>query len=231
TLSTVVAVQNISGAQIPVGGIVMSCTKDPASPGSNFTASNTTAVGDKATYFFNPVSDTTTFPTAWYGSCRVDTTGDTVAFVQMRVVSGAQSGAYEAIKGDGTKKGVVVPLYAKRLGNGFATVTTVQNLNKDAAANVTLQYIKSATANPPLPDSCNATFNQVIPAGGSLQQNLRVASGAGSVPQITDGCYGTIVVTSSDQPIDAIVQLTDISGLSGDTFQVHNAFTYDPVAQ
>lgn len=222
SLSTPIAVQNLSGVQIPVNGISVSCIKDPSSPGSNFSMQNKTAVGNTATYFFNPVTDNT-IPGGWFGACRITTTGyDTVAFVQMRVVSGAQAGAYEAIKGDGTKTKVVVPLYAKRLANGFASVVTIQNLSKTSTANVTLKYTGASG----LPANCTATINATIPASGSLQQNHRIESGAQSVPQIGNGCYGTVVV-ESNTPIDGIVQLTDISGLGGDTFQVHNAFAID----
>lgn len=223
SLSTPIAVQNLSGGDIPAGGISVVCTKDATSPGTgSFTLTNATPVTNRATYFFNPVTDAT-IPSEWYGSCRITTTGfDTVAFVQMRVVNGGQAGAYEAIRADGTKTKVVVPLYAKRLDNGFASVVTIQNLSSANVANVQLQYVGAAG----LPANCSAAIAAQIPANGSLQQNHRVESGGQAVPQIGNNCFGTIVVTS-DQPIDGIVQLTDISGLPGDTFQVHNAFTID----
>jgi hypothetical protein len=223
TLSTPIAVQNRSGSPMNAGAITVVCTKDATSEGAaTFTLSNTAAVSNNATYFFNPVTDTTNIPGNWYGSCRVTTAGASVAFVQMRVVSGAQAGAYEAIRADGTKTKVVVPLYAKRLANGFASVVTIQNLSKTAAANVSLQYVGAAG----LAANCSGTVTAQIPASGSLQQNHRVESGGQAVPAIGNACFGTIVVTS-DQPIDGIVQLTDISGLAGDTFQVHNAFAID----
>ncbi|MFN8470365.1 MAG: hypothetical protein U0X20_32725 [Caldilineaceae bacterium] len=228
SLSTPLAVQNVSGQNIPVGGINVTCMRDPAvSTGpASFSLSNTEVVPNWTTYFFSPVTNTPApgMPDQWFGACRITTTGfDTVAMVQMRVVNSAQAGAYEAIKADGTHKKVVVPLYAKRLANGFASAVTIQNLNKDATANVTLQYQGAAG----LPANCTATVTASIAAGGSLQQNHRIASGPQSVPAIGDGCYGTIVVTSADQSIDGIIQLTDISGLPGDTFQVHNAFATD----
>lgn len=222
SLSTPIAVQNLSGSDMAAGAIQVVCTKDATSPGqASFTLSNTAAVKNNATYFFNPVTDTN-IPAEWYGSCRITTAGNSVAFVQMRVVSGAQAGAYEAIKADGTKTKVVVPLYAKRLANGFASVVTIQNLSKTATANVSLQYVGAAG----LPANCSGVVTAQIPANGSLQQNHRLESGGQAVPQIGNACFGTIVV-SSDQPIDGIVQLTDISGLAGDTFQVHNAFAID----
>jgi hypothetical protein len=223
SLSTPIAVQNLSGGVIPPGGINVTCTQDPASPGpATFTVSNPSVVPQYVTYFFNPVTNLA-MPGGWFGSCRIVTAGyNTVAFVQMRVVNGAQAGAYEAIKADGTRKKVVVPLYAKRLATGFASVVTIQNLNASATANVTMQYKGGAGA----PANCTATVTAQIAPSGSLQQNHRVQSGPQSVPAIGDQCYGTIVVTS-DQPIDGIVQLTDIAGTPGDTFQVHNVFTID----
>lgn len=230
-LNSPVAVQNLSGQQIPVGGIKLNCKKDAASPGADFNVSNTTALGNTASYFFNPVSDTT-IPAGFFGACTIDTTGfDTVAFVQMRYVkvagvspnaNDAQAAAYEGIAGNGANKKVTIPLYAKRLGNGFASAVTIQNLSTTAAATVKLVY-KGGTG---APANCSLTKENVsIPAGGSLIQNHRVESGAGAVPEIGNGCFGTLVVTSSDQPIDAFVQLTDVSGRAGDTFMAHNAFT------
>jgi len=223
TLSTPVAVQNLSASAIPVGGIKLNCTKDPSSPGANFTASNTTAVGPTASYFFNPVTDQT-LPTGFFGACTVTTAGfDSVVFVQQRVVSGDQAAAYEGIKSDGANKTSTIPLFAKRLANGFATSITIANLSSSAPANVTLTYKKSTDV--ALPANCDFNTTAVIPAGGSLIQNLRLdQSGPGAVPQLGNACFGTLVVKSSDQPIDAFVQLSDVSGLPGDTLMAHDAF-------
>ncbi|CAN5859537.1 hypothetical protein BH10CHL1_BH10CHL1_03280 [soil metagenome] len=226
-LSTPVAVQNLSTNAIPVGGAKLICKKDPtsASATGDFTASNATAIGPTASYFFNPVTDLTNLPTDWFGSCRIDTTGfDSVVFVQMRYVGGSngnQAAAYEAIQATGTNKTVTFPLYAKRLANGFSTAMTIQNLSTSAAANVTLTYKKGDAS---LPDTCNLTKQASIPAGGSLIQNHRLTSGANSVPELSDTCFGTLVVTSSDQPIDGFAQLTDVSGKAGDTFMAHDGF-------
>ena len=228
TLSTPLAVQNLSGGAIPAGGINVACTRDATlSTGpASFSLANTEVVGDWATYFFNPVTNTPApgMPDQWYGSCRITTTGyDTVAMVQMRVVRDAAAGAYEAIKADGAHKKVVVPLYAKRLSCGFASVVTIQNLNADVPTNVSLQY-QGAEG---MPANCTAKVTASIPAGGSLQQNHRLGSGPQSVPAVGDACYGTIVVTSTDQPIDGIVQFTNISCALGDTLQVSNVFPVD----
>jgi hypothetical protein len=193
---------------------------------------NAAPVLNSATVNFNPVTDQTNFSTGWVGACSIDTTGfDTVAFVQMRYVkiagvspnaNDALAAAYEGIPGSSTNKKAVIPLYAKRLTNGFASAVTIQNLSNSAAATVKLAYKGGAGT----PANCTFTQENVsIPAGGSLIQNHRITDGPGSVPQLGDNCFGTLVVTSSDQPIDAFVQLTDVSGRSGDTFMAHNAFT------
>ncbi|HFD86782.1 MAG TPA: hypothetical protein ENJ35_03790 [Gammaproteobacteria bacterium] len=226
-LSTPVAVQNLSGGTIPVNGVTLNCKKDAASPGSDFSVKNSTAIGNTASYFFNPVVDTTNFPTGWFGSCSLDTTGyDTVAFVQMRVIGQDNAASYEAIPGNSTAKKSIIPLAAKQLANGFATAVTIQNLSTTAAANVELKYIPSpdcpSGAGQPCAGGTITISGQTIPAGGSLIQNHRTNDG---VPQLPAGWFGSLVVTSSDQPIDSFVQLTIIGATTGDTFQAHNGFT------
>jgi hypothetical protein len=223
TLSTPITVQNVSGAPIQAGDIDLVCTKDPGAAGpATITTSNTGVVQNNASVAFNPVTDVTTFPNEWFGSCVVTTAADTVMFVQMRFVSGSRAGAYEGILGTATEQRVVIPLYAKRLpSNGFASAVTIQNLSQTAAANVTLEYKGAAGSDA----SCTQTFSNVsIPAGGSYIQNHRTEGG---VPQIKDGCVGTLTVTSSNQPIDAFVQL-DFLTQNGDPFMAHNAFTVAP---
>lgn len=222
SLSTPIAVQNVSGGDIPIGGITLSCKKDPSSPGdATITRTNPAVVKNTASVFFNPAPDDSGYPAEWYGSCVVNTGSfDTAMFVQMRFVTGDRADAYEGILGTGTNKRVVVPLYAKRLENTFASAITIQNLNESSAANVTLEYKGAAGSDA----SCTKTSTTSIPAGGSLIQNQRIADGPNSVPDIADGCVGTLTVTSSDQPIDAFVQL-DFTGQGGDAFMAHDAFT------
>ncbi len=227
SLSAVVRVQNLSGGAIDANGITMSCIKDPLSPGSNFELRNPAAVGNSAAYEFNPVTDNR-LPSGWFGSCRVTTPGkDTVVFVQLRYVGQDMAAAYEAIPSTGTNTKVIIPVYLKRLTNGFATVITVQNLSSTQAANVELRYQAATDADPPLPANCSATFNVNIPAGASIQQNHTLTQdGPGFVPQIGLNCRGTLVATSTNGvPIDSFVQIRDVNGLPGDTYQAHNGFT------
>jgi hypothetical protein len=223
SLSSPISVQNVTAGSIPAGAITLTCTKDPSAPGpATINTSNPAPVGPSASVFFNPVTDNTNFPDGWYGSCVVNSgTYDTAMFVQLRFVNGSRAGAYEGILGTGTNKTVVIPLYAKRLANSFASAVTIQNLNAGAAATVRLEYKAGDGA----PANCTTTLDNVtIPAGGSLIQNHRIADGPNSVPQLPDGCFGTLTVTSSNQPIDAFVQL-DFLNLGGDAFMAHNAFT------
>ncbi|HXV44487.1 MAG TPA: hypothetical protein VEC96_15590, partial [Anaerolineae bacterium] len=216
-LSAPIAVQNLSGGTLGVGAISLNCTAGAGSSTPNpISVSNTTAVVNNGSYAFNPVTDVVNFPTGWLGSCRVTATGNVVAFVQLRQVGTPNAGAYEAINASGTDKTVQVPLIAKQLANGFATVLTVQNLT-GTAGTANFKYVKS--------DGTITNVNGVaLPANGSIIHNHRVSSGSQAVTQIPAGWQGTVTVTS-DQPIGAFVQLTVIGATIGDTFMAHNAFT------
>lgn len=228
-LSTVVAFQNLSGSTIAAGAVTLACTKDPASPGAGtLNVPNASSVPNNAAYYFNPVTDSTNFPSGWYGSCRLtSSSGNVVAFVQMRQIGTDNNGAYEAINAGGTDTKVLVPLVSKRLTNGFATVANVQNLNNSTAANATFTYVPSAEyiAGGGSPSNIVVGPYQ-IPAGGSVQHNHRLPGAGSGTGQhnLPDRWYGTLTVTA-DQPINGIVQLTNIIAQPGDTFMVHNAFT------
>ena len=90
---------------------------------------------------------------------------------------------------------------------------------------------KRSSDTPASVGNCDATFEQTIPAGGSIVQNHRVANGVvNSVPQIDDGCTASLTVTpkagTTAQPIGAFVQITVITpGAPGDTFMAHDAFS------
>lgn len=223
-LSTPITVQNLSGNPIAAGGITATCVPVAASSvQQNITLTpNAAAVGNNAGFSWNPVTDTS-IPAGFQGSCTITTAANTVAFVQMRFIGTDNAAAYEALNGTTTDTTVVIPLYLKRLQNGFATAVTIANLGS-APANVTLTYKRNADA--PANLTCDATLTASIPAGGSLVQNHRIASGTGSVPQINDNCQGSITVTQSanPQPLGAFVQITTINNQPGDTFMAHDAF-------
>ena len=223
-LSSPIAVQNLSGGTLAIGDVDVDCIKDGGSPGTDFSMSNTSTIANNAAYYFNPVTDMS-IQAAWYGACRITSTGGVVSFVQMRYVPGTNAAAYEAIKGDGTDLNAFIPLVAKRLVNGFATAVTIQNLNVASTASVTFTYI-------PSPDYTGSSSNIVvgpytIPAGGSLIHNHRLAGTGSGTGQhnLPDEWFGSLTVTSSDQPIHGFVQLTNIIEATGDTFMAHNAFT------
>lgn len=220
-LSTPVAVQNLSGGSFAVGAIQMSCTKDPASGGTDFNVSNTTTVAANESYFFNPVTDVS-LQANWFGACKITTPGNVVAFVQMRQPGvSANSAAYEAINGNGTNTKVIVPLAAKILSNGFATPITIQNLSSSTVATVTLTYTPSPSYSGS--QSPVVVTGVSIPAGGSLIRNLRLASGE---PTLPNGWFGSLTVQSTNgQPLDGFVQLTTLGATSGDTLMAHGVFT------
>ena len=223
-LSTPLVVQNLSGGTLSAGAIQLNCVADPGSvPPAAISTANGTAVPNRAAYFgFNPVVDTTTFPTGWNGSCRITTTGNVVVLAQMRFVGSANAAAYEAIRTNGTSHTVIFPVVQKRLGDGSATSAIIQNLSSTSIANVILNYYGSP--------GCNASnygpLSFSIPAKGSLNRNHRL-SGSGLATEETslpNGWCGSLVVTSSNQPIDGFIQLTNINNPAGDTFMAHNAF-------
>lgn len=223
TLSTVIAVQNLSGSTIAAGDVDVSCIPDPALVGvPPFTMSNPAAIGHTASYFFNPVVDMT-IPELFYGSCTIDSTGDIVSFVQMRILSVGEAAAYEAIRAGGTNQTAFIPLVAKRLANGFATVATIQNMS-GSAATVDLTYTPSSEYGG---SSTPVVINDVvIQPYASLLHNHRTADG---VPELPDGWYGSLTVVS-DQAVDSFVQLTfprflGVALPSGDLFMAHNGFT------
>lgn len=229
-LSSVVAVQNVSGAEIAAGAVSLNCTRDPNSTSTAeptlTRTNNATAIKNTATFFFNPAPVENGYPGGWYGACNVTAPANVVVFVQMRFVgpTGDRAGAYGAFLSTGTNTKVVVPLFAKLIrpqDNGFASNITIQNLSNQTA-NVTLDYKKDPGA--PAELACDlAPFNTTIPAGGSLQQNMRIESGPNSVPAMPSGCSGSLTVTS-DQPIDGFVQF-DFLRDPGDGFMAHNVFT------
>jgi hypothetical protein len=225
SLSTPVSVQNTGTTEIPADTVTLSCIKDPASPGDqNISFTNSDPIAPSASYFFNPVTDDS-MPSEWFGACTVDSdTFQTAVFVQLRTVEGNRAGAHEGIPLDSTDTTAVIPLYAKRLTNGFASAVTIQNLG-NAQANVTLTY----RAGEGKGNECNATVQKTIPAGGSLIQNHRINGNPNSVPELADNCFGTLTI-EANQPVHAFAQLDLLDDIldpdpGGDPFQAHNAFT------
>jgi hypothetical protein len=226
-LSSPIAVQNVSGSTLGVGDVDLDCVKDPGSPGSDFTKSNTTPIGNLEAYYFNPVTDLT-ITSGWYGACRVTATGNVVSFVQMRFLGTGNAASYEAINASSTDTTLFIPLIAKRLANGFATALTVQNLSTTDPAHVTFTYKPS----PDYVASGGSASDIVvgpyeIPINASIIHNHRLGgSGSGTGQHnLPDGWFGSLTVTSSDEPIHAFIQLTNISVTTGDTFMAHNAFS------
>ena len=246
-LSSVVAVQNVSGGEIPVNAITMKCKPDRDGL-TEQTWKNSKAVKDTASFEFNPVppgdgnANWTLYPKEWRGACVITTTGyATNVFVQMRIVNpndaldpkSQAADAYSAFSaGDDV---VVFPKFSKRLPNGLATSLVVQNLDESNDATVKLEF----KASPETPRAeCTVTKDNVtIKAGQNLNLNLRLPIVdppiADSFNELADNCEGSLIVTSKNgQPINGMVQLTIVTDLTnveeyklGDTFMAHNALT------
>ena len=219
SLTTSLAIQNLSGTTIPVDDLTLFCTKDASVPGApTITLHNHTAIDNNDAYTFNTLTDTTRFPDAgWQGSCKISSaTGkDTVVLIMYRYVANSQQAAYGAVPGSLTSTNVSIPLVAKRLANGYANVVTVQNLSS-STANVTITYTPTGGGTPIV------RTGLTIGAGESLIRNFRLSPT--ELPEIGDGWEGSMSV-SSDQPIAAYVANTYLNP-SGDQFMAYLGFNY-----
>ncbi|MEM3449434.1 MAG: hypothetical protein QXI12_10710 [Candidatus Methanomethyliaceae archaeon] len=228
-LSMPVVVQNLSGSEIPINGIVMSCKSSAFSP-PTFTLYNSTAVPANAAYAFNPVVDMS-IPGNWSGACRLTTTDkNVVVFVQMRWPGiNSYFAAYEAFRSNGTDTKVVVPLVSKRQPNGFATAVTIQNLDVTNPADVKLTYTPSASYVAGGGSSTPLVYYRTIQPDGNLIHNHRLNDLGDGITNMPDGWYGTLLVEpqnpSTARPIVGFVQLTNYLGALGDPWMAHNAFT------
>ena len=224
SLSTVVSVQNLSGAPVAANAIFMDCTAFPGSAAPSTLHLNAPALNDGQSYSFNPVVNNS-IPTAWYGACRVSSPGNSATIIQMRFVAGSNADAYDGIPTALTGKTFFTPLVQNRLSNGFATNTTIVNLSPSLTAHVTVTFT-------PSPDYVSgggsaAVLSTVttIPGGSSLQENNRVPPFMVGATTMPTGWYGTLSVVSSDEPIAGFTQITNINNPPGDTFMTFNAFT------
>jgi hypothetical protein len=223
-LTTSVNVQNLSGATIPVGGIVLNCGSGA------FTMENDKEIADKTTYSFNPAQNVPgTYPSNWEGACVVDSgSSDVVAFVVMRrLINNGDQAAYEALSYASTDTQVFFPNAAKMLSNGFATSLAVQNLSNEAA---TVDIIWTPNLDECQASPCN-TYTQEnisIPANGMLNLNLRTSTGGPS--GMPSGWQGTAKVVPSDsanaKPIVGMAILSNyLVNNAGDNYRAHVALT------
>lgn len=243
-LSSVITVQNISPDEIAAGGLALHCTTINGSTPGEFTVTNPTAIVSNGSYSFNPIGDASRYVTNWTGTCDVRAAGaNLVAIVQLRF-NGAPDGsvgasAYEAIRAGGTDRVMFVPLVAKRLPNGFASVVGIRNLGASATS-LTFYYIPATNGNCPV-SACDINLDGAVDAAdtiivrdvnlagnSSLQRNHRLSSDSGSADaEITlpDSWEGALRIESSSQPIDGYVQLTYYKNISGDQAMAHRVFT------
>lgn len=224
--NTPVVAQNISGQEIPTGDLQMNCVRDPGSGvgPAQFTVSNSAAIGNFASYAFNPVTDYSSFPwDGWYGACSLYSASgkNIVGFVQFRHVNAGpteNTAATEATPSNSTDRVVVFPLVAKLLDNKFATAITIQNLS-GSTATMNLQYRGNLASPSCIFQGDYAENGVVVQPNASIIRNFRL-SPTGPVPE--KWC-GSLVVTSN-QPVGGFAQLTNTASPypSGDTFMVHS---------
>ena len=243
-LSTVVTVQNIGGAEIAAGALAMHCTTIWGNTPAVLNFTNTASVPINGSYSFNPIGDASLFPVNWAGTCDLAAAGaNLAAIVQMRYYNsptgniGADS--YQAIRAGETDRVMFIPLVAKVLPNGFASVVGIRNLGASATT-LKLFYIPATNGNCPV-STCDINHDGVVDAAdtievdgvviagsSSLQRNHRLGAGTQSGEAenaLPDNWEGSLRIESYNQPIDGYVQLTYYKNVSGDQFMVNRAFT------
>ena len=222
SLTTSVVVQNLDTTAIPSGDITLFCTKNPASPDpATISTSTTAAIPVNGIAAWNTNTQTTIFPTGWYGSCTTTSATNMkfVALVMHRYTANSEMAAHEAISGTSTDKTVYVPLAAKRLSNGYATAITVQNLTASPIT-VDITYTRSPSCTVGL-----ATYTETavpIDANGSIIRNLRLTTNPVGLG-MPDGWYGTMKVTGTGA-IGSYIANTYLT-VNGDRFMAYLGFT------
>jgi hypothetical protein len=243
-LSTVIAVQNIGGTEIPAGGLAMHCTTIRGDTPAELNFTNPTAIAANGSYSFNPIGDAQLYPKTWAGTCDLQAAGaNLAAIVQMRYHNSPSgnigASAYEAVRAGGTDRVMIIPLVAKVLANGFASVVGIRNLGS-LATSLKLFYIPATNGNCPV-STCDINHDGkvdaadtievdglVIPGSSSLQRNHRLGTGTQSGEAentLPDNWEGSLRIESYNEPIDGYVQLTYYKNVSGDQFMAHRAFT------
>jgi hypothetical protein len=243
-LSSVVTVQNISPAEIAAEALALHCTTINNGTPAEFTITNPTAIVANGSYSFNPIADAARYTSPWTGTCDIKASGGAslAAIVQLRFNNAPDgnigASAYEAVRAGGTDRVMFVPLVAKRLPNGFASVVGIRNLGADSTT-LTLYYIPATNGNCPV-SACDLNQDGTVdaadtivvrdvplPGNSSLQRNHRLISQSGSNDAETtlpDSWEGALRIESSSQPIDGYVQLTYYKNISGDQYMAHRAF-------
>ncbi len=222
--NTVVNIQNVSGAPIAANGIHMHCI-----PGVGFVGNldlyNPADVPANATTGFNPYTDHT-IPGNWNGSCSISATGNVVVTVTLRRPGVTEEiSGYEAFHSANTDTRIVFPNMAKRLANGFATNGIIMNLDAVNPALVRLVYTRAPGI---VVGDPTYTLDVTIPAGGQLQQNLRLTSDPVGL-SMPSGWSGTLLVEPQPaqpaRPLIGYVALTNYLNPPGDTQMAHQGFT------
>jgi hypothetical protein len=243
-LSTVITVQNIGPGTVAAGSLSMHCTTIWGNTPAELTFTNPGLLAANESYSFNPIGDAQLYPVGWAGTCDLQASGaNLAAIVQMRYYNSPAgnigASAYEAVRAGGTDRVMFVPLVAKTLSNGFASVVGIRNLGS-IATTLKLFYIPATNGNCPV-SACDINRDGavdaadtvevdglVIAGSSSLQRNHRLGTGTQSVEAentLPDNWEGSLRIESYDQPIDGYVQLTYYKNVSGDQFMAHRVFT------
>ena len=223
SLVTSLIIQNLAGTTIPVNDISLTCTKDATSSGqATIETKNTAEIAANGVYYWNAYTQTSLFPTNWYGACTVESASDKgiVVLITNRYISNAEQAGYEAIAGNSTNTTAFVPLMAKRLANNFATTATIQNVTSSP---ITVDITYTRAADNSVGNATYAENDVSIPANGSIIRNFRLTDQPAGLG-IPNGWYGTMKVEGTGA-IGIYVQNTYVGSAYGDRLQAYLGFT------
>jgi hypothetical protein len=222
--NTPITYTNVSGSTFGVGTVTLNCNAISTSyTPATLSLANTTEVLNNASGGWNTTS-TSVFPSApWSGSCTVSAPGNIVAFAQYRRPGvSSEFAAYEAFPASVSGTTWIAPVMAKRMPDGWATTTTVKNL--DTANDAHVDFIFYRHPDCTVGDPIITVSDITILAGGSGGANLRTTSGVSAVPT---GWYGAMVVAPNAgytaRQIIMNVQLTNYLYTDGDRQMMHDA--------
>jgi len=219
TLVTSLIFQNLSGVEIPANDLNLHCTPDPLSADqSTLDLYNTAAIPANGIVAWNTLTQTTLFPTNWYGPCTVVSATDKgiVGVVQYRYSGNLNMAAYEAIPSTSTDTTVFVPLAAKQLTNKFCTAITIMNLSSSDIT-VDIAWTHSGGAGTDYAETAVP-----VTANGSIIRNLCLATHPIGV-DMPATWIGTMTATGTG-PVAAFVQ-NRYNPATGDQYQAYLGIT------
>jgi hypothetical protein len=218
--NSIIAIQNVSGATIPAGGITVTFTPDPSLSAAPFVKTLGSDLANNATWTLNP-RGSADWPVNSFGAAKIVSTGGNVVAIVNQLVNEPPNSkpsalSYNAIPTNIAGQKVVVPLIMSRLTNGYSTVLTVANLT-DTAGTCSFTY----KPDPSLGLTDVVVTGVTLPASGSILHNHRLDGT--TTHQLPPNWFGAAIV-QCDRAVGGVVNQLQ-AGAPGDPDLSYNAFT------